>query len=135
MPDISPVPDPTPAQAPFSCRYSADGFGAVWIYAGGELDPSTAPQLESRLHEAQDGARLVVLDLRELAFLDSSGVQVIMDAGIRLRRDGARMVVVRAPRQVDEVFTLLGLTGDVELLDLAPAQPAVQALLQGERDA
>ena len=137
MPDISPVPDSTAAQtcSPFTCRYSADGFGAVWIHAGGELDPSTAPQLESRLREAQVGARLVVLDLRELTFLDSRGVQVIMDAGIRLRREGARMIVVRAPRQVDKVFMLLGVTGDVEILDLAPAQPTVQALLQHRRDA
>ncbi len=115
---------------PFVSRQSGGGLGASWVYAAGELDLATSPQLEQTLREAQQDARLVVLDLRELTFMDSSGVHAIVDAGIRYRRAGCRMVVVRAPAQVDAVFTLIGVTEDVEIYDLDPGQPAIQALLQ-----
>jgi len=132
------VPDSAPARSraaptPFTCRQTGDGLDAAWIYVAGELDPATAPQLDRTLRNTGAGVGLVVLDLRELTFLDSAGVHVIMDAGIRLRQAGRRIVVVRAPRQVDNVFTLLGVTDEIELLDLAPAQPAVQALLHLDR--
>jgi len=96
----------------------------------GELDLATAPQLARTLREARQEARLVVLDLRELTFVDSAGVHVILDAGIRCRRAGRRLIAVRAPSQVDAIFTLIGVTEDVEIFDLDPAQPPVQALLQ-----
>ncbi len=118
------------APTPFVSRQSGGGLGAAWVYVAGELDVATAPQLEQTLREAQSEARLVVLDLRELTFVDSAGVHVIVDAGIRARRAGCRMIAVRAPSQVDAVFTLIGVTEDVEIFDLDPAQPPVQALLQ-----
>jgi anti-anti-sigma regulatory factor len=40
-------------------------------------------------------ARLVVLDLREFEFMDTSGVNAIVDASIR--RDGRRLVLLPAP--------------------------------------
>jgi len=115
---------------PFVSTQSSSGLGAAWVYVAGELDLATSPQLERTLREAQQDARLVVLDLRELTFMDSSGVHAIVDAGIRHRQAGGRMVVVRAPAQVDAVFTLIGVTEDVEIYDLDPGEPAVQALLQ-----
>ncbi|MGI9082213.1 MAG: STAS domain-containing protein, partial [Thermoleophilaceae bacterium] len=70
------------APRPFVSRQSGGGLGAAWVYVAGELDVATAPQLEQTLREAQSEARLVVLDLRELTFVDSAGVHVIVDAGI-----------------------------------------------------
>ena len=129
------VTDGTAAHAtPFVSTQSGGGVGASWVYVAGELDLATSPQLEQTLREAERDARLVVLDLRELTFMDSAGVHTIVDAGIRYRRAGGRMIVVRAPVQVDAVFTLIGVTEDVEIYDLAPGQPAVQALLQLGRE-
>lgn len=116
--------------APFVSRRTGGGLGASWVYAEGELDMATAPQLEQTLRDARLDARLVVVDLRGLTFMDSAGVHAIVDAGIQSRRAGCRMIVVRAPAQVDAVFTLIGVTEDVEIFDLDPEQPAVQALLQ-----
>jgi len=118
------------APTPFVSRQSSSGLGAAWVYAAGELDIFTASQLEQTLDEALQGARLVVLDLRELSFVDSAGVHVIVDAGVRARRAGSRLMVVRASSQVDAVFTLIGVTEDVEIYDLDPAEPPVQSLLQ-----
>ena len=49
-------------------------------------------RLERTLSRSQ--ARLVVLDLRELTFIDSSGVHAIVSAGIRARKGGRRLVLV-----------------------------------------
>jgi anti-sigma B factor antagonist len=96
------------------------------VYVGGELDIATTPQLERALSQSQ--ARLVVLDLRELAFIDSCGVHAIVDAGIRARKAGGRLVLVRVPASVDRLLTLTGSSGQVEIGDVDPVAPPVHAL-------
>jgi anti-sigma B factor antagonist len=96
----------------------------------GELDIATAPLLEQTLRRADLRARLIVLDLRELTFMDLSGVHVIVQASIRAWRGDRRLLVVRGPSQVDRVFALAGVTDVVEIGDLDPCEPSVQLLLQ-----
>ena len=51
----------------------------VRVVPVGELDIATAPQLEAELHELRrSGFDHVVLDLRELHFVDSTGIRVIV---------------------------------------------------------
>jgi anti-anti-sigma factor len=69
----------------------------AWVHAAGELDIATVPQLVQMLLVSQLRARVVVLDLRELEFVDTSGVHAIMNASIRARRLGGRLVLLRAP--------------------------------------
>ena len=56
---------------PFVCSSTDGGLDAAWVHMAGELDIATVPQLEQTLRETQLQARLVVLDLRELAFMDA----------------------------------------------------------------
>jgi anti-sigma B factor antagonist len=93
---------------------------------GGELDIATTPQLERTLSQTQ--ARLVVLDLGELAFIDSCGIHAIIDAGTRARRAGRRLVLVRVPASVERMFTLTGSSGQVEIGDVEPVAPPVHEL-------
>jgi anti-sigma B factor antagonist len=74
--------------------------------------------------EAQRAARVVVVDLRELCFIDSSGVHVILDAASDSRRYGGRLLIVRGPAQVDRVLTLTEVCNHVVIFDLTPAEPA-----------
>ena len=114
----------------FDCSCTGGGPDAAWVHVVGELDIATTPQLERTLREAQLEARLVVLDLRELLFMDSSGVHAIVNAGIRARQAARRLLVLRGPPNVDGVFTLAGRRDAVEIRDLDPVDPPVQALLQ-----
>ena len=70
------------------------------------------------LEEAQILSILVVLDMRELTFLDTAGVHIIVDASIQARRAGQGLIVARGPNQVDAVFTSTGTAEQVELFDL-----------------
>jgi anti-sigma B factor antagonist len=111
---------------PFACSCTNGGLDAAWVHVGGELDIATTPQLERTLSQSQ--ARLVVLDLRELAFIDSRGMHAIIDAGIRARQAGRRLVLVRVPANVDRMLTLTGSSHQLEIGDVDPAAPPVHAL-------
>ena len=118
---------------PFDCSWTDGGLNAAWVHLAGELDVDTTPELEPTLREPQ--ARLLVLDMRDLAVMDSSGVHAIVDAGARVRRLGHRLVILRGPPDVDRLFELTGNTRFVEDGDLAPVDPAVKAIRQrGDSD-
>jgi anti-anti-sigma factor len=88
--------DPVPLA---ELRSSTDGGAdAAWVRVAGRLDPAAVPQLVRTLRQTQLKARLVVLDLRELQVMDSSGVHVIVNASIRARRLGGQLVLLRVPR-------------------------------------
>lgn len=79
---------------------------ATCVHVTGELDIASTTQLELTLREALSQAQLVVLDLRELAFIDSSGVHVIVDASIRARQVSRRLVLLGGRPNIDRMFTL-----------------------------
>ena len=100
------------------------------MHLTGELDVNTTPQLEQTLSDPDSQAPLVVVDMRELAFMDSSGVHAIVNASASARQGGSRLVVLRGPRDVDRVFSLTGNAADVEIGEVEPVEPSVQALLR-----
>jgi anti-anti-sigma factor len=110
--------------APFLRSWRLGSSGAVWVRVAGELDPASSPQLRQALTEAQLSAHLVVLDLRELTSIDSSGIQAILDAAERGRRYLGRLTLVRGPGEVDRELTVNGVSDQVLVLDLHPAEPA-----------
>jgi anti-sigma B factor antagonist len=124
-----PASDAVRAEAlrpPFACSCTKGGMDTAWVHVRGALDLATTPQLEQTLNETQ--ARLVVLDLRELTFIDSSGMHAIVRAGTRARQSGRRLVLVRVPPNVERVFTLAGISAQVEIGDVAPVAPPLHAV-------
>jgi anti-sigma B factor antagonist len=124
-----PAPDAARADAlppPFTRSCTNGGLDAAWVHVGGELDIATTPRLERTLNESQ--ARLVVLDLRELAFIDCCGMHAIINAGIRARQAGRRLVLVRVPANVDRLLALTGSSEQVEIGDVDPVAPPVHAV-------
>ena len=95
-----------------------DRDGGVWLSLAGELDLSTAADLEEELRGAErDGTGLVVLDLRELEFMDSSGLRVIVVADSRARELGRRLAIVQGPEPVARVFQVTGLDSRLEIVE------------------
>jgi anti-anti-sigma factor len=132
-PDVSPdsIAGRAHAVAPsFDCSWTDGGLNAAWVHLAGELDIDTTPLLEWALRAPYAQAQLIVLDMRDLAFMDSSGVHAIVNAGARVRQLGRRLVILRGPPDVDRVFALTGNTRYVEDGGLAPVDPSVQALLR-----
>jgi anti-anti-sigma factor len=94
------------------------GDGAVEVVVAGEVDLSTAPQLQSALEALDQGWRRVVLDLADVTFMDSSGIAVIVRANGRFGPE-LRQLVIRHPRE--NVLQLLRLTGVSELCEGDPS--------------
>jgi anti-anti-sigma factor len=117
------------AKPGFRCDLSDGGRGAACLHVSGALDVDAAPQLSRSMRDATHRARLVVLDLRELTRVDVSGVGAIVAASISARARGRRVILVRGLSQVDRLLALTGATNDVEIVDLASGEPALQALL------
>jgi anti-anti-sigma factor len=113
----------------FQCSWTSGALEAAWVHVEGELDIATAPQLEQVLCEPELQVRLVVLDLRGVAFMDSSGVHAIVDASIRARQADHRLFLLRGSPGVDRVFTLTGSADDV-LNDIHGVEPSFQALME-----
>lgn len=116
--------------ARFRCETIQGALGGSWVEVAGDVDLTSAPRLERALQTASESARLVVLDLRDVDFLDCSGVHVIVKAAGRLRREGHRLIVLRGPTHVDRVFALTAADGALEFLDVHAAAPAIRELLR-----
>lgn len=115
------APAPIPS---FTCHFSIDGEGTAHVRPAGELDIATSPQLGQMLWSAMAGARLVVLDLSELQFLDSSGVHVIAAAASAARALGRRVITIGGSDHAHDIFALTGSEDDVNLQRLPP-EPVV----------
>lgn len=77
----------------------------------GELDMSTAPQLRDELlRVVSDGARMVTVDLSELAFVDSTGLSVLITGLKRLRQQGGEMALRSPTPGTRRVLEITGLT-------------------------
>ena len=122
------------AIAPFSCSYSNSGQGVAFVRPAGELDIAAAPQLDQTLVSALRGARLVVLDISQLEFLDSCGVHLIAAATSAARSAGRRMITVRGPGQIRDIFALTQSEDDVELYDSAGSDLFLATWARGAGD-
>jgi anti-anti-sigma factor len=91
---------------------------ATLIAVGGELDLASSPALREELERAHDaGAGLVILDLRELVFMDSTGLSVLVKAHQRAAESGRRFAVVRGGKQVERLLTLTGVAERLTVVD------------------
>jgi RND superfamily putative drug exporter len=82
--------------------------GHVMLRLEGDLDMVTAPKLAKHLHEAEDDRPdVVVVDLRGLRFMDSSGIRELFAATRRARMEGRRLVVVTGSDPIDRVLEMV----------------------------
>jgi len=92
--------------------------GTVRLALTGELDIAGAARVEQELDriERQPPAT-IVLDLRQLAFMDSTGLRVIIAADCRAREQGRRLVVVRGTDTVQRIMEMTRLDERLEIVD------------------
>jgi anti-sigma B factor antagonist len=91
-----------------------NGHGVV-LRVGGEVDLSTSPQLHAKLVDLVGEAGSVVVDLTPVAFMDSTGLSVLLAAHKRARADqrSIRLVCPEGP-----VLRVLRLTGMDKVLSV-----------------
>jgi anti-anti-sigma factor len=93
--------------------------GTAILRLKGELDLATGEQAEAAIARTR-GAERLVIDLRELSFVDSTGIQALLRANLTARQDGTELLVVRGPRPVARLFGLLELDAQLNVVDEVP---------------
>lgn len=88
---------------------------AVQFVLRGELDLGTVGALEQELRDAwARDARRIEIDLREVTFIGSTGVAVLLEANARAREAGAELTLIRGPMAVHRIFELTGIESQFE---------------------
>ena len=86
------------------------------ITVQGEIDLSNVDVLREALEDDPNGSGTLVLDLRNVAFMDSMALGVILEASLRTADDGRAMRIVCGPA-AQRVIEAAGLDGRLELGD------------------
>jgi anti-sigma B factor antagonist len=106
-----------PADPVFEVRHESHD-GAAIVAARGEIDIVTSPELRAALLDERAQAPLVVLDLREVTFIDSSGLGVIVGQQKRAQEREERFAVaVGGSLAVQRILDLSGLVKVLDIVD------------------
>lgn len=93
----------------------------------GRVDAATSPEAKAQLHELiAEGHVKIVLNLRELTFLDSSGLGMLVSCLRRCVASGGDVCVAEAPEFVRSIFELTRLTRVFRICD--SSQEAAQSM-------
>ena len=117
------APDTLVAAPPSTSRVvasPADAPTAQIVTVAGVLDVARVAELAGELRRAGGRAEFVVIDLRRLEFIDSSGVNLLLAAHRRVRGFGGRMLVVNGPAKIEWFFALIGVDRELEFVDWQP---------------
>jgi anti-sigma B factor antagonist len=97
---------------------TSDREGRAQIALSGELDIATAPKLEEEVRRLEtEGRKLIVIDLRGLEFMDSSGLRALLAADTRARERGNRVVIIRGDDRIQRVLRITRLDERLEIVD------------------
>jgi anti-sigma B factor antagonist len=96
---------------------TAEGGTDVAIF--GELDLATVDQVRAALSGAIAAPGPVAIDLRACGFVDSRGIGVLVEAAMRLRKQGRQLTLRGLRPRVLRILKVAGLT-DSELIDVEP---------------
>ena len=106
------------APAEFSIFDVRRADGSVVLTVAGELDIATVPVVRDRLAAVTDaGARHVIADLREVTFMDSTGLAAFIHAKMRLGDEGHLTLVIEPDSYARLIFEVAGLVGVLDVVD------------------
>jgi anti-sigma B factor antagonist len=91
---------------------------ATVIAVSGELDLASSPALQEELDRVTaSDSQILIIDLRELDFMDSTGLSVLVRAHQRIEEQGRQLAMVKGPQQVQRLLSLTGVAERLRLVD------------------
>jgi anti-sigma B factor antagonist len=106
-----------PSEPTFSVDRVDQPGGPVLLHLRGELDVSSSPTLRARLLDLLPERTPLVIELRKLEFMDSSGLATLLELRSRARQVGWPVEIRGASGRVRE---LLERTGTLALVEEPP---------------
>ncbi|MGH8968669.1 MAG: STAS domain-containing protein [Actinomycetes bacterium] len=88
------------------------------VHVSGEVDIETAPQLSDHvLSVIRDHSAEILLDLSQVPFMDSTGLQLLLSIRERAELAGGGLALVGVTRPVMKVLDVTGLVSTFALFD------------------
>ncbi|MFD0392675.1 STAS domain-containing protein [Streptomyces nogalater] len=115
------------AQLTVSRRATADGVHVVAL--AGEIDHTTTDALRHALVPEDEGARCTVIDFREVTFMDSSGINVLVAANNAARARGGWLRLADTPKLITDLLHIVCLD------DVIPLHATLDEALEAEHAA
>ena len=81
--------------------------GKLEIKVSGRLDTTTAPQLDGEIKESVDGVTELIFDLKDLEYISSAGLRVLLASQKTMNKQG-EMKVTAVSEPVMEIFEVTG---------------------------
>lgn len=83
----------------------------VTAFLSGELDHHTAKEMREQIDNAVElnMPSLLVLDFKDIGFMDSSGIGLVMGRYRNLMKSGAELHITNAPERIYKIFKLAGI--------------------------
>jgi anti-anti-sigma factor len=122
------IPPPPPGGEPsawsraavapeFRLTVRRDGERALLIPVG-ELDLMSADALENEVIGLLEcGIADVVVDLRGLSFIDSTGIRALLSCHERAQRENARVAIIVGDRRTRRPLEICGVLGQLHVID------------------
>jgi anti-sigma B factor antagonist len=92
--------------SPFRIEIAHEGDGAVRVAPIGELDISTVPELHKSLSAACAGGRRLIVDLRGLEFMDSTGLTLLTRWSLAAEREGFSLALIEGNERIQRLFEI-----------------------------
>jgi anti-sigma B factor antagonist len=89
----------------------------VLVRLSGEFDLAASEAVETALLPLEARFPTVILDLRGVTFLDSTGLRAIVSTDARSRKNGFELKIVRGSEKVQKLLYLAGLDKILPLID------------------
>ncbi len=81
--------------------------GSVVMKLSGRLDTTTAPELENAINSEGDALKSLVLDFKEVNYISSAGLRVLLTAQKKMNVQGS-MELVNVSEDVMDIFEMTG---------------------------
>ncbi|MBQ1660617.1 MAG: STAS domain-containing protein [Clostridia bacterium] len=81
----------------------------ITIAVAGRIDTNTAPQLEKAVDEVINDAKILIFDFKELAYISSVGLRVLLSAQKTMNKQGS-MKVINVNESIMEIMEITGFT-------------------------
>jgi anti-sigma B factor antagonist len=95
---------------------------ALVFAVAGELDLATSPTLEQEIDRARDAdVDLLIVDLRDLRFMDSTGLHALVKAHKQAHAAGRRFALIQGGGQIERLLNLTGV-GDLLVVARSPEE-------------
>jgi anti-sigma B factor antagonist len=92
--------------------------GQTRVVLAGELDIASAERLERELAVIEGNSPgTLVLDMRQVEFIDSTGLRALIAADARARSGGRRLAIVPGSNAVERLLSVTKLDQRLELID------------------